>query len=429
MFGALSTPMKVNPILASLVGLSLSSLIASCTISPSKQTKLLSSDRGGNDYFGYSVAVSGQTALVGAYKNDNEGGVDAGAAYIFVATETGWQQQAKLVANDGTRDDTFGGNVALNCEYAVVGSRGDDDTGKDSGSVYVFKREGDTWQQLAKLIAEDGAAGDAFGQAVAISNDYIIVGSPHDDDFGNSSGSSYVFRRNGSSWYQEAKLTASDGAEGDVFGISVSVSGEHILVGADLNDEIAEDAGAAYVYVRSENGWVEEAKLTALDGSETDIFGVRVALFDETALISARRDDDARMGVDAGSAYIFARQDRKWIQQAKLVAPDGVADDRFGRSVALFDDTALIGAMFTDDAGENSGSAYVFSRSKNSWTASTKLLADGGSADDVFGWSVAIGRDHMLVGATQHDAGVNKAGAAYIFSVLSVQSEPVSSSC
>ena len=416
MLDSLRASVKTIPLLRTSPILLLSTTIASCTPSTIEQTKLLASDRGSDDYFGYSVALSGETALVGAHKNDNMGGVDAGAAYVFVPSENGWRQQAKLIADDGAPDDTFGGNVALDGNIAVVGSRNDDDIGEDSGSAYVFIRNGNTWQQRAKFVAEDGAAGDAFGQAVAISNDYIVVGSPHDDDFGNSSGSAYVFRSDGSSWRQEAKLIASDGAAGDVFGISVSVSGERILVGADLHDEIAEDAGAAYMYVRTEDGWVEEAKLTAADGAETDLFGVRVALSGETALISARRDDHATMGVDAGSAYVFVHQDGKWIEQAKLIAPDGAADDRFARSVALFDDSALIGAMFTDDSGENSGSAYVFSRSENSWAPVTKLLAGDGGTDDLFGWSVAIGHDYMLVGAIQHDAGVNEAGASFIYS-------------
>ncbi|MEM6554619.1 MAG: FG-GAP repeat protein [Pseudomonadota bacterium] len=416
MLGSLGVSVKTIPLLRIFQTLLLSTAIASCTSSTIEQKKLLAGDRGSDDYFGYSVALSGKTALVGAYKNDNEGGIDAGAAYVFVASDSDWRQQAKLMADDGAPDDTFGGNVALDGNNAVVGSRNDDDIGEDSGSAYVFARDGNTWQQMAKLVAEDGAVGDAFGQAVAISNDYIVVGSPHDDDFGNSSGSAYVFRRNGSSWYQEAKLIASDGAAGDVFGISVSVSGERILVGADLHDEIAEDAGAAYMFVRTEGGWVEQAKLTAADGAKTDLFGVRVALSGETALISARRDDDPTMGVDAGSAYVFVQRDGMWIEQAKLIAPDGSADDRFARSVALFGDTALIGAMFTDDSGENSGSAYLFSRTGDSWTPVTKLLASDGGTDDLFGWSIAIGQDYMLVGAIQHDAGLNEAGASFIYS-------------
>lgn len=388
---------------------------AACTVSAEQQTKLVAGDRESGDFLGYSVAISDHTALVGAHEDDNEGGVDAGAAYVFVHSQKGWEQQAKLTAIDGAVGDTFGGNVALNKDLAAIGSRGDDDVGTDSGSVYLFERKRDVWRPLAKLTAEDGAAGDAFGQSIAMSNKYLVVGAPHDDDFGDSSGSVYVFKREGVHWEQEAKLTASDEAAGDVFGISVSISGDTILVGADLNDEIADNAGAAYVYIRSGDSWSEQAKLTAADGSDTDLFGVRVALSGDTALISARRDDDEKMGEDAGSAYVFVRKEGKWHLQAKLTAPDGTADDRFGRSVALINDVALIGSMLTDDAGEDSGSAYVFTRSGGAWKVRTKLLANDGMSGDRFGWSVAIAEDFMLVGAAQHDAGLSDSGAAYIY--------------
>lgn len=407
---------KTIPFELSSIWLLAAFVISACAVPPLQQTKLVAGDRQPDDFFGYSVALSDQTALVGAYKDDNKRGIDAGAAYVFVSSSNGWQQQAKLTAIDGARDDTFGGNVALDDNLAAIGSRGDDDLGEDSGSVYLFLRKHYTWSPQGKVIAADGAAGDAFGQSVAISSDYLVVGAPHDDDFGDSSGSAYVYKRKNGTWHQEAKLTASDGSEGDVFGISVSISGDTILVGADLDDEIADNAGAAYVYTRSKNdGWMEQTKLTAADGSETDLFGVRVAISGDTALISARRDDDERMGEDAGSVYVFARTDEEWHQQAKLTAPDGAANDRFGRSVAIIEDTALIGAMFTDDAGENSGSAYLFGRSENSWTVRAKLVANDATSDDVFGWSVAIAQDLIIVGSSRHAAGASQAGAAYIF--------------
>ena len=172
---------------------------------------------------------------------------------------------------------------------------------------------------------------------------------------------------------------------------------------------------AVYVYTRSGNKWSQQAKLTAADGSETDIFGVRVALSGDTALISARRDDDDIMGVDAGSAYIFVRSGTAWNQQQKLTAPDGAEDDRFGRSVALLGDTALVGAMFRDDKGENSGSAYLFERNDNSWFYKAKLTAADGAANDVFGWSLAISRDTAIVGASRDDDNGRESGSAYVF--------------
>jgi hypothetical protein len=239
----------------------------------------------------------------GSFKSDDKViGVDAGSAYVFTRSENGWQQQAKLIARDGEARDSLGGNVALFGETTVLGAIGHDKNGDNSSAAYVFKRSDSAWVQQTKLTAIDGAKGDAFGQSIAVSDDTIVIGAPRDDDNGKDSGSVYVFTRTGTNWSQQVKLSAPDGAEGDVFSISVALSGDTILIGADLNDEKTTDAGAVYVFARSETDWSQQAKLMAADGGKTDIFGVRVALSGDTALISARRDDDEIMGVDAGSA-------------------------------------------------------------------------------------------------------------------------------
>ncbi len=385
---------------------------------PAEQQKLLADDGASEDFFGFSVAISGDTAMVGAFRADDENiGVDVGAAYIFSRDETTWQQQAKLTASDGAANDTLGGNVAISGETAVAGAIGHDQNGANSGAAYVFTRSGTTWSQQMKLTAADGAEGDAFGQSIALFGDTLVIGAPHDDDKGNGSGSVYVFTRSGTTWNQQAKLTAEDGADGDLFGISVALSQNTILVGADLNDEKAIDAGAAYVFTRSGDSWNQQAKLTAADGAQTDIFGVRVALSGDTALISARRDDHEAIGVDAGSAYIFTRTGNIWRQQSKLTAPDGKADDRFGRDIGLSGDTALIGAMHRDDRGINSGSAYVFKRSGNDWKLQAKHTAADGAAGDLFGWSVALSKNAALIAATRNDDNGIAAGSAYIFDI------------
>jgi len=389
-------------------------LIAASTLSA--QQKILAGDGASEDFFGFSVAISGDTAIVGAFRADNEAnGIDAGAAYVFTRSGDLWQQQAKLTAHDGQAGDTLGGNVAVSGDTAVAGAIGHDGNGDNAGAVYVFERRGNTWHQPTKLMASDGDAGDAFGQSVAIFGDTMIVGAPHDDDQGDGSGSVYVFARVGSNWEQKAKLTATDGSVGDLFGISVALTHDTILIGADLNDERATDAGGAYVFTQSGGEWVQQAKLMASDGAETDIFGVRVALSDDTALVSARRDDNEVSGVDAGSAYVFTRNGTTWHQQAKLIASDGNADDRFGRDVALTEDTALIGAMHQDDRGDNSGALYVFKRDGTSWHQLTKLTAEDGAPGDLLGWSVATSQNNVLVAAARSDDRGANAGAAYIF--------------
>ena len=391
--------------------------IAACVSLPVDGQKLLASNGASDDFFGFSVAISGDTALVGAFRSDNElVGADTGAAYIFVHSESGWKQQARLAAMDASPNDTFGGNVALFGDTAVVGASRRDDKGEDSGAAYVFVRSGDAWTQQTKLLASDGAPGDGFGQSLALTEDTIVIGAPRDDDKGENSGSAYVFTRSSGGWTQQDKITAADGAAGDLFGISIALSDDTILVGADLNDEVETDAGAAYVYIRSTDDWVQQAKLTAEDGEETDIFGVRVALSGDIALISARRDDTS-MGVDAGSAYLFVRSGTDWAPHQKLTAPDGDADDRFGRDVALDGETAVVGAMHQDDQGENAGMAYVFKKIENSWTLTERLIARDGAKGDRFGWSVALSDGTAMIAATGVDDNGSDSGAAYMFDV------------
>ena len=401
-----------------LAGVLLLIATSAWAVTPVEEVKLLADDGAPNDFFGFNVALSGDTAVIGATKVDDDiRGVDVGAAYVFTRSGNNWHQQAKLTADDGAAKDEFGGNVALSGDTAVIGAMFQDDKGDNSGSAYVFTRSGTTWSQQAKLTAADGAEGDAFGQSIALSGDTVVIGAPHDDDKGNDAGSVYVFTRSGTTWSQQVKLTAADGVAGDVFGISIAFSSDTIVIGADLNDEKALNAGAVYVFTRSGSSWSQQAKITAADGAETDIFGVRVALSGDTILISARRDDDDVMGIDAGSAYIFTRTGTTWQQQIKLTASDGAADDRFGRSVALVADTAVIGAMFQDDKGDNSGSAYVFTRSGTTWSQQVKLTAADGAEGDVFGWSVALSDDTAVITATRDDDKGNESGSAYVFEI------------
>jgi hypothetical protein len=179
-------------------------------VTPIKEVKLLADDGAPNDSFGFNVALSGNTAIIGAPEVDDDiRGVDVGAAYVFTRSGHIWHQQAKLTADDGAAKDGFGGNVALSGDTAVIGAMFQDSRGDNSGSAYVFTRSGTTWNQQVKLTAADGAKGDAFGQSIALSGDTVVIGAPHDDDKGNDAGSVYVFTRSGTTWSQQAKLTAS----------------------------------------------------------------------------------------------------------------------------------------------------------------------------------------------------------------------------
>ncbi len=382
-----------------------------------KQQKLLPDDGNAEDNFGYSVAIDGTTALVGAYKADEKNIKDSGAAYVYSSTASSWQLQAKLVASPPYANDTLGGNVALKSRFAILGVRNRDDAGDNAGAVVTFEHMANNWSQTQILTAPDAKAGDAFGQSIALTERVLVIGAPHSDSPHEDTGAVYVYVRDNNSWIFQTKLTANDGTSGDLFGISVAIDGSTVLVGADLNDEQAENAGAVYAYIFDGKQWKQQAKLMASDGADTDIFGVRIALHGDTALISARRDDIDGVGIDAGSAYIFERSRGQWIQSQKLTAPDGKADDRFGRGVALNNEAAIISAMHHDTNDSNAGALYVFKKQHGRWRFESKAIANDGLPEDRFGWNVGLSGKTAIIAAPHRDDNGNASGAAYILAL------------
>jgi len=270
-----------------------------------------------------------------------------------------WAETQKLLAGDGAADDSFGYIVSLDGNTALIGAP-EGSNGHDPGSAYVFTRTGTTWTLQQKLNASDGAADDSFGVSVSLAGNTALIGAFWDDDNGADSGSAYVFTRTGTIWTQQQKLLPSDGGVGDWFGWVASLDGDTALIGAPQNDDNGVDSGSAYVFTRTGTTWTQQAKLLALDGAAGDWFGTCVSLDGDTALISAVLDNDN--GHWSGSAYVFTRTGTTWTQQQKLIASDGAANDQFGCWVSLDGDAALIGAPFDDDNGVDSGSAYVFTK-------------------------------------------------------------------
>lgn len=385
-----------------------------------RQALLIAEDGAYGDELGAAVALHGDTALAGALGADIEINLNQGAAYVFGRTGTSWSQQSKLHTGIGSTNDEFGFSVSVSGDTALVGARLDDvGNNIDQGSAYVFKRSGSAWRLQAKLIADDGSAGDRFGHAVALAGHTAVVGAYLDGQGSPESqeGSAYVFIRNGSTWTQQAKLVASDGAVFDWFGFSVAIFGDTVLVGARYDDVGANfNQGSAYVFTRSESTWTQQAKLVAVDGAEYDSFGTSVALFGDTALVGA-----VNHGVGGyprqGAAYVFTRTGSFWSSQAKLVAADGGYQDFFGTSVALSNDTALVGAQLDLlNAGQERGAAYVFTRDGSFWTQQARLAPNDSAERDRFGNSVALSGDIALVGSALSDVGANAdQGSAYVF--------------
>jgi len=377
-----------------------------------QQAKLTASDGAMNDYFGAPNSIDGLFAIIGA-SGDDDNGDASGSAYIFKRSGTTWSEHAKLIASDGATGDTFGSAVSIDVDRVIIGAYGDDDNGFYSGSAYVFKNSGTTWFEEAKIKASDGALADWFGASVSISGEYSIVGAPLDDDKGADSGSAYIFKRNGNTWTEQAKLTALDGAAGDYFGFGVGIDGEYAIIGAYSDDDKGADSGSAYIFKRSGTSWAQEAKVTASDGANDDWFGLGVSISGDYVVIGAYKNDD--LGSDSGSAYIFKRSGTTWTQEAKLLASDGAMDDRFGYYVAIDRDRAIIGAHQDDDLGLNSGSAYIFQRIGTSWSQEAKLTASDGAAGDSFGGGVSIDGIYCIAGATGDDDNGLSSGSAYVF--------------
>ena len=236
------------------------------------------------------------------------------------------------------------------------------EAGGDAGSAYVFARSGAIWAEEAHLTAFDGAVGDYLGISVAVDGDTTVVGASGDDTVGGFQvGSAYVFARSGTVWTEQTKLSAPDGGSFDEFGISVALSAGTAVVGA-WNDDTPQgaDAGSTYVYERSGTAWIMQAKLTASDGAGGDEFGVSVAVEGNTAMVGAY-NDTTPAGTYAGSAYLFGRSGTNWTERTKLTPPDAASYDQFGASVALSYRTALAGA-FEDEtpSGAAAGSAWVY---------------------------------------------------------------------
>ena len=459
----------IGRLLVTILGVSVLSLHA-MALPPGVPIVLAASGTTGPQQLGYSVAIDGDTAVVGAWK-DGEAASGAGAAYIFRWAGTDWMQEAKLIASDASEGDEFGTSVSIDGHTVIVGTpRDDDTTGQDQGAAYVFTRNGATWTQQAKLTASDAAVDDGFATSVSLDGKSLVIGSPgakigSSNDAGAvyvfvgggsswteqekihasavgaghglgrgvhidgdtviagaagahgaslNAGAAYVFRREGESWSEETKLFAAGGVAGEGFGNAVAVQGDTALVGAPRDDELAANAGAVYVFTREGTEWTERTKVFADDGAVDDLFGESVALAGTTALVGAW-GDDYEFRTQAGAAYIFEGSGTIWGQKAKLTGTQRLSTSRFGFAVAIDGDTAIAGAYLASLHGLDTGSAHVFSRVDGTWIGQdARLLAPDAAESDRFGSAADMDGDTVLIGAAGNDDRAGNAGAAYV---------------
>ena len=468
------------------------------TIDPTltQQAYVKASNTGTGDQFGTFIALDGQTLAVGAANEDsnatgvdgdqaNDDALNAGAVYVFTRSGTVWSQQAYLKASNTGVNDLFGNSVAISGDTLVVGAfheasnatgvdgdQSNDDTGA-SGAAYVFIRSGSTWSQQAYLKASNTGNFDEFGKSVTISGDTLVVGAPGErsnatgvngdqaNNSAHSSGAAYVFTRSGATWSQQAYLKASNTGNFDLLGFSLDISGDTVVVGAhaeksnatgvggDETDNSLTNAGAAYVFTRSDSTWSQQAYLKASNTGDGDEFGKSIAVDGETLVVGAHREDSNATGVggdeandsagDSGAAYVFTRSGSTWSQQAYLKASNTDSLDEFGSSVAIDGDALVVGALEeasnatgvdgdeANDSAGGAGAAYLFIRSGTDWSQQAYLKASNTASDDKFGYSVAVAGTTVAVGAhfedsnatgvdgDQANSDAGASGAVYVF--------------
>ncbi|MEZ5978866.1 MAG: integrin [Planctomycetota bacterium] len=447
-----------NPLVAAPLGLLVAALVASSEVRAQSSTYVKAPAVDFQDFFGSSVAVSGDTLVVGVPLEDGStwgvGGdmddddePDSGAAFVYVHDGSTWVFDAYLKASNPGNSDHFGESVAISGDTIVVGAPFEDGAGPistDFGAVYVFVRNGGVWSQQALLTPAVRGSRDEFGRAVAIDGDTIAVGAAKEDgsgvglsgdpndDSSNWSGAAYVFVRSGSTWTEQAYVKQSTNAPSDRFGFWVDVDGDTLVVGALGTDAPTSDEGVAEVFVRSGSNWSLQQRLVPAESDPGDAFGQRVAVDGDTIVVGALFEDGSATGVDgdatddaagaSGAAYVFERTGSTWSQTAYLKASNTGAGDLFGSSIAVHRDFVVVGAYQdassaagidgdgSDDSASQAGSVHVFVRDGSTWAPLHYLKATNPDAFDVFGYAVAFEGDRVFVGAFGEDSNATGIG-------------------
>ena len=408
-------------------------LLVSCTtFAQTTEHKLTASDGGSGDLFGRDVSIYGDIALVGAY-GDDENGNSSGSAYVFRWDGSTWNEEHKLTASDGEENKFFGFDVSVYEDVALVGAWGDNDNGDFSGSAYIFRWDGTTWNEEQKLTPSDGATFDFFGIDVSAHGDVALVGSFWDDDNDTNSGSAYVFRWDGNFWNEEQKLTASDGTRSDGFGWAVALDANIALIGAPCwsitNECFISGLNGGDDYSGSAYVFRYDGKNWVEEQQLTPSDGVHEGHFGYAVSVYddvalVGAEYDTENGFDSGAAYVFRWDGTSWIEEQKLTPSDATTGDVFGRDVSVYEDIAIVSAPGNDDNGADSGAAYIFEWDGSTWNEEQKLTASDAGEGDMFGGAVSVHGDIKLVGARSDDDNGDFSGSAYVYSPKVVPVEP-----
>ena len=408
----------------SLIIISIFSLTQIFADSASEFEKVIPIEIDDNDKFGEAIAIDGSTMIVGA-PYEESGGSSIGAAYIYKFSGNSWVEDAKLVHSDAGNGDNFGFSVAISGNLVIVGATGEDlNGGSNNGAAYIFANtSGNNWVEQTKIFASDTVSYETFGNAVSISGNLAVIGARSSEISGIvRAGAAYVFANtSGNTWIEQTKVSGGVPTINRYLGHSVTIDGNVMVVGSYGDATYFSGGGAAYIYANtSANIWAEQAVITQSDQTSNDEFGNAVSLSGNLLLVGARGDDVE------GAAYIFANTSgNTWVEQAKLEPSDGEQGDVFGYSVVLSGNLAVIGAYQNSELGTDAGAVYYFTSSANVWTEQEKFVAGDGMIDDSFGYSVGLSGNLVVVGVPLEDSNGMDAGAVYAFDTNNLDYAPV----
>ncbi len=368
----------------------------------------------GSDNFGKSVSVYGNFAVVGAWTED-EKGAEAGAAYLFHRADEGkddWALIKKLTASDGAAFNNFGTSVFIHKNEVAVSAPGNDDF---TGAVYIFKKDQggmDNWGETKKVIAHDGVEGDYFGNSIAMTDQYLLIGAYGNDQNGNKSGAAYLFKKGEIEWNELKKLSAKSNSANDQFGVSVALDNDRAVIGADNDNGV----GSITIFAKAKGGmdnWGEQVQILASDRQRKARFGRSVAINGHYMAVGAPRTDGS-----SGTVYLFKESlggTNNWGELKKMKAIDGDMNDQFGRHISLSENCLIVGS---EGHFMKAGAVYMYKKEKggmDNWGNTGKLMATDAEPGDLFGSSVAIFGQDVFVGAYKDDDMGSASGGIYLF--------------
>jgi len=379
----------------------------------SEFSTLVPSDGEDMDLFGEEIALSGDYAFITA-----KGDRTKGSVYVFKFESETWTKVQKFSPDANDNGAGYGNAVSITEDYAIVGFAGDDEFANNSGSAIVYKNNNGTWEFDQKLLPDTGVYNDRFGYSVDVFGNYALVGVPYESGNGNF-GAAYIYLKTSNGWELQQRIIASSSSFADYFGLSVAITEDYAFIGAPSVDHVATNSGIVYVFKRTNNTWTEVAILSPSDAGIGYNFGFDIDVSGQSLAISAA--DAGVTGAYYGFVYLYELQNGNWVETQKLEASDKEDGDEFGASVSLSCHYLLVGARYNEEGGFNNGAAYFFKKVDNNWTQTSKTIGSQGGG--LMGMATAISCDKALVGVS-HNA-VNGSSSGLVYSYIDSSSTSV----